>query len=37
MRFEVEKMKSITICDLFYQIDLETTGPLSETIDGTNM
>jgi hypothetical protein len=34
MRFGVEKMKNITICDLFYQFDLETTRPLSETIDG---
>jgi hypothetical protein len=34
MRFGVEKMKNITICDLFYQIALETTRPLFETIDG---
>lgn len=34
MRFGVEEMKSIPIYELFYQVVLDTIGPLFETIDG---
>jgi hypothetical protein len=31
MRFGIEKMKSIPICDLFYHVALDIGGPLVET------
>jgi hypothetical protein len=31
MRFEDEELKSIPICELFYQVVLDTIGPLLET------
>jgi hypothetical protein len=34
MRFDIEEMKSILICDLFYQVALDIARPLPKTIDG---
>jgi len=34
MRFDIEEMKSIPICDLFYCLALDTTGPLPKTTNG---
>jgi len=33
MKFGIEEMKSIPICDLFYHVALDTTRPLPETIN----
>jgi hypothetical protein len=33
MRFGIEEMKSIPICDLFYHVALDTTRPLPKTIN----
>jgi hypothetical protein len=32
MRSSIEKMKSIPICDLFYQVVFDIIGPLPEII-----
>jgi hypothetical protein len=34
MRFGIEEMKNIPICDLFYRVALDTVGPLLETTSG---
>jgi hypothetical protein len=34
MRFGIEEMKNIPICDLFYRVALDTIGPLPETTNG---
>jgi hypothetical protein len=34
MRFGIEEMKSIPVCDLFYRVILDTTRPSLKTIDG---
>jgi len=34
MRFGIEEMKSIPICDLFYRVTLDTTRPLPKTTNG---
>jgi len=34
MKSDIEEMKSIPICDLFYHVAMDTIGPLLETIDG---
>jgi hypothetical protein len=34
MRFGIEEMKSIPICDLFYCVAMDTTRPLPKTING---
>ncbi len=34
MKFDIEEMKNIPICDLFYRVAMDTIGPLLETIDG---
>lgn len=34
MIFGIEKMKNITICDLFYRVAFDIVGPLPKTIDG---
>jgi hypothetical protein len=34
IRSEDEELKSVPICDLFYKIDMDTTGPLPETKSG---
>jgi hypothetical protein len=31
MKSGIEEMKNIPICDLFYRVALDTTGPLPET------
>jgi hypothetical protein len=37
MRFGIEEMKSIPICDLFNHVAMGIVGPLLETIDGKKM
>ncbi len=34
IRFDVEDLKSISICDLFYKVALDTTKPLLKTKNG---
>jgi hypothetical protein len=34
MRSGIEKMKNIPICNLFYCVAMDSTGPLPETTDG---
>jgi len=34
MRSKDEEMKSIPVCELFYQVALDTTGPLLKTKSG---
>jgi hypothetical protein len=34
IRFSIEEMKSIHVCDLFYRVALDTIGLLHETING---
>ncbi len=34
MKSNIEKMKSIPICDLFYRVALDIVGPLLETTNG---
>jgi len=34
IRFNIEEMKSIPVCDLFYRVALDTTGLLLETKNG---
>jgi len=34
MRFGIEEMKNIPICDLFYHVTFDIAGPLLEIIDG---
>jgi len=34
MKFDIEEMKSIPICNLFYHVAMDIVGPLPETIDG---
>jgi len=34
IRFSIEEMKNIHVCDLFYRVTLDTMGPLHETING---
>jgi hypothetical protein len=36
MRSNIEEMKSIPICNLFYHVALDTTKPLLETTNGNN-
>jgi len=34
MRFNIEEMKSIPICDSFYRVAMDILGPLPEITDG---
>jgi hypothetical protein len=34
MKFDIEEMKSIHICDLFYHVAMDIIGPLPKTING---
>ncbi len=34
MRFGIEEMKSILVCDLFYHVAMDIAGPLPETTSG---
>jgi hypothetical protein len=34
MKFGIEEMKSIPICDLFYRVAMDITGPLLKTTNG---
>jgi len=34
MRFGIEEMKSILVCDLFYRVAMDVAGPLPEKTSG---
>ncbi len=34
MRFGIEKMKNILVCDLFYHVAMDIVGPLPKTLNG---
>jgi hypothetical protein len=34
MRSDIQEMKNIPICDLFYRVALDTIGPLPKTTNG---